>query len=426
MRIGIIGAGYVGLVTGAGLAECGNEVILVDIDSQKVNLINQAMAPFYEEGLEPLLKKSVGKNLRATLNTKEAVNNAEVVFFSVPTANGEDGSINLSNVQDAARQVGNNLREKDSYTSVVVKSTVIPGTTENVVLPILEKHSGKKAGRDFGVAANPEFLKEGTALADFHNPDRIVIGELDKKDGDILCELYRKLDAPILRVSPKTAEMIKYTSNTFLAAKISFINEIGNICKRMGIDVYRVAEGVGLDRRIGPHFLRAGIGFGGSCLPKDIRALTQAAKEIGYHPTLLEGIIRVNDEQPLRLLELAERKTGSLSDKKVAVLGLAFKSGTDDLRDAPSIKIIKALLNKGARVRVYDRLAQDGIRAIFGTDIKYADSARKAVADADITFVLNESDEFKDPELYRGHVFDGRRVIEPGTIKSADYDGICW
>ena len=298
MRIGIIGAGYVGLVTGAGLAECGNEVILVDIDSQKVNLINQARAPFYEEGLEPLLKKSVGKNLRATLNTKEAVNNAEVIFFSVPTANGEDGSINLSNVQDAARQVGDNLREKETYTSVVVKSTVIPGTTENVVLPILEKNSGKKAGQDFGVAVNPEFLKEGTALADFHNPDRIVIGELDKKDGDILCELYHNLDAPILRVSPKTAEMIKYTSNTFLAAKISFINEIGNICKELGIDSYEVFKGVGLDHRINSEFFKSGIGFGGSCFPKDIKSLNNMVEEMGGYPKILRLQLLFGQDQP--------------------------------------------------------------------------------------------------------------------------------
>ena len=311
MKVAVIGAGYVGLVTGAGLAKHGNEVTLVDIAEQNVKLINQAKAPFYEEGLEPILRDTVGRSLRATLDIKEALIDADIIFICVSTLCQSNGTIDLTQVRQAVTNMGRIFAEVDAHPLVVLKSTIIPGTTENVVCPLLEDISGKKAGRDFGITMNPEFLKEGSAIKDFLHSDRIVIGELNKESGDVLAELYRDFGAPILRVDLKTAEMIKYASNTFLAAKISFINEIGNICKKLDVDVYRVAEGMGLDPRITPHFLNAGLGFGGSCFPKDTRALVAAAKELGYQPSLLESVITVNEQQSLKLIELAEKNDGT-------------------------------------------------------------------------------------------------------------------
>ncbi len=474
MRVAIIGAGYVGLVTGLGFAEHGNEVILVDVDLQKVDMINQAKAPIYEKGLEPLLKNTVGRNLKATSKTKEAVDNAEVIFICVQTGSKDSGAVDLTYIEQAVGDVGKalsarlsprpegivsaqpNARAEGSpksekgyrehlgehfgdlsgtvgrtaqpnggYPLIAIKSSVAPGTTEKVVVPLLEENSGKEAGVDFGVAVNPEFLSEGRAIEDFFNPDRIVIGEMDRRSGDILFQLYKGFNAPKLRVDLKTAEMIKYASNAFLATKISFISELGNICKRLGIDTYKVADGMGLDPRISPHFLRAGIGFGGSCLPKDVKAIVTQAKELGCQPVLLDSVLKVNEEQPLKLVELAERKAGGLSGKKVAVLGLAFKPGTSDMREAPSIKVVEELLRKGAWVKAYDPEAEGEARKIFGDKIDYATSAEETISPAEMVFILTEWDEFKNPDLYKGKtVFDGRRVLEPDEAK--DYEGICW
>ena len=319
------------------------------------------------------------------------------------------------------------LSNNNCYPIVTVKSTVTPGTTQNIVVPILEEYSGKQAGMHFGVAMNPEFLREGQAVHDFFNPDRIVIGELDQKSGDVLSDLYEGFHAPILRVDLKTAEMIKYGANTFLATKISFINEVGNICKLMGIDVHKVAKGMGLDPRIAPQFLDPGIGFGGSCLPKDTRALTAMAKDVGYHATLLESVLRVNEDQPRRLVQLAEEKLGGLHSKTIAVLGLAFKAQTDDVREAPSIIAIKELLNRGAHVRVYDPVAgQKALHSLNGS-VERCPTAQDAISAADAVFILTEWDEFKNPDLYQGKkVFAGRMVFDPKTVFGFDYEGICW
>ena len=427
MRVAVIGAGYVGLVTGAGLASHGYDVSLADIDAQKVAMINQSKAPFHEAGLEPLLQKLVGKNLRATVETNKAVTTADVVFICVQTYCQDDGAIDLTHIKQAVTSVGKALKNREGHSLVIIKSTVIPGTTEKVLLPLLEKTSGKKEGEDFRIAVNPEFLREGRAVEDFLNPDRIVIGELENDSGDVLCQLYQDFNAPVLRVDLMTAEMIKYASNVFLATKISFINEIGNICKKLGIDTYKVAQGMSLDSRISPHFLSAGIGFGGSCLPKDTKALVSAAQEWGYQPSLLQSVIKVNDEQPLRLVEVAANSVRELSQRKVAVLGLAFKPGTDDMRDAPAIKIINELLRRGALVTAYDPVAMDNARGIFGKQIEYASNAEDAVSDAELVFIVTEWTEFNNPALYRGKkVFCGRRVFSPGQISNSDCEGVCW
>lgn len=427
MRVTIIGAGYVGLVTGAGLAKHGNDVILVDVDEHRVAMLNQAKAPFYEEGLESLLQNSAGRNLRATSDIEEAVIGADVIFLCVQTSCQGNGMIDLTHIEQAAMAIGKAFKGRDGHPLIVVKSTVVPGTTEKVVSPLLDGNSGNRPGRDFGLAVNPEFLREGRAVEDILYPNRVVIGELNKESGDTLSELYRDFDAPILRVDLKTAEMIKYASNAFLATKISFINEIGNICKRLGIDVYQVAEGMGLDPRISPHFLNAGIGFGGSCLPKDVRALAGAAKELGYQPSLLESIIKVNEEQPLRLVELAQKRVEDLVRRKVAVLGLAFKPGTDDIREAPSLKIIAELLRRKASVKVYDPVAMEKVKGIFADKLDYAASAEDAVSEAEMVFIVTEWSEFKNPNLYRGKkVFDGRRVLSHDETEELHYEGICW
>ncbi len=423
MRISIIGSGYVGLVTGACFAKLGNEVVCVDIDEGKVRKINNRTAPFYEKGLDDLLKEV---NLRATTDIEEAIRSTDVTFICVGTPQGLMGEADLRHVDQACRDIGSVLKEKDNFHLVVVKSTVPPGTTEHRVRHILEEASKKKAYKDFGLAMNPEFLREGNAIEDFMNPDRIVIGVKDDKSKGILLELYKDFTCPKLIVSPTTAEMIKYASNAFLAIKISFINEIGNLCKALGIDVYEVAKGIGLDKRIGRHFLRAGIGFGGSCFPKDVKALINKARELFYHPIILNAALEVNETQPYKLVDLLEKKAGNLRGKDVTVLGLAFKPNTDDVREAPSIKIVNALLNKGAKVHVYDPKAMENFKRLFGDRIDYCSSAKEAVSKSKYVLIVTEWNEFKDKELYKGkYVFDGRRIEEAKELAEY-YEGVCW
>jgi UDPglucose 6-dehydrogenase len=321
------------------------------------------------------------------------------------------------------------LRKKEDYHVVVVKSTVVPGTTEEVIIPILERYSGKKAGIAFGVAVNPEFLRAGRALDYFLSPDRIIIGEYDQRSGDVLSDgIYRDFASPILRTDLKTAEMIKCVSNTFLSTKISFINEIGNICKKLGIDVYTVAQGMGYAPRIGNQFLSAGVGFGGPCLPKDLDALASRAKEVGYEAQLLEAVSTVNKTQPLRITELVRSRIGGLENKKIAVLGLAFKPHTDDIREAPALRVIAQLLHGRAIVKAYDPQAMQNAKQVFPQGVEYCGSAREAVEGSDCILILTEWDEFKDEELYRGKlVVDGRRVLDPRKARNiCNYEGICW
>jgi UDPglucose 6-dehydrogenase len=306
-----------------------------------------------------------------------------------------------------------------------MKSTVVPGTTEYSLIPLVESTSGKTAGKDFGVVMNPEFLREGTAIKDFLHPDRIVIGGVDERSTEAVSSLYDGFKAPIMKTNPRTAEMIKYATNSFLATKISFINEIGNICKSLDIDSYEVADGLGMDSRISHSFLRSGLGFGGSCFPKDVKAIVGKAKEVYYHPLVLNAALELNETQPLRLIKLIEKKVGSLKGKNVVVLGLAFKPGTDDMREAPSIKIISSLLKKGAVVHVADPKSIEVARNIIGDKVKYYGKVNEALRQGDIVLIVTEWDEYKGESLYKGKmVFDGRNIKE---ARSADfYEGICW
>lgn len=427
MKISVIGTGYAGTVSAACFAELGHEVICVDIDKSKIDMINAGIAPIYEEGLSELLKKHACKRLSATNDYDFAVMNSDVSFICVGTPSDSKGSIDLSIVKAASSSIGDSLRKKKGYHVVVVKSTVVPETTEKVVLPIVEKHSGKHLG-DFGIAMNPEFLREGKAVYDFMHPDKIVVGALDKSSGDMVASLYRGINCEVTRTHLKTAEMIKYANNAFLATKISFANEIGNICKILGIDTYEVMKEIGKDFRIGKHFLNSGAGFGGSCFPKDVKALIGKAKDTGYEPVLLKSVIAINEKQPLRMVQLLKTKLGSLKGKRLAILGLAFKNDTDDIRESRSIPVIKELLSNGAIVSAYDPMANENMKKLFNS-VEYFNSAVEALRNADACMILTEWDEFrsldKEFEAMKNRlVIDGRHVITPG--KNIEYVGLCW
>ncbi len=428
MRISIIGTGYVGLVTGACFADRGNDVICGDIDEERINSINAGKPPIYEAGLEEMLKRCLEEGkIKASTDIKQAVLDTEISFICVGTPSGLLDYIDLKHIEEVSKEIGKVLKKKDDYHIVVVKSTVVPGTTEHSVVPSLETNSGKKCGVDFGVCMNPEFLREGRAIDDFLNPDRIVIGGVNERSTNKLKELYTGFDAPIMGTDPKTAEMIKYATNSFLVTKISFINEIGNICKQLGIDVYEVARGLAMDSRISPQFLNSGIGFGGSCFPKDVKALVGKAKEAYYRPIILNAALELNELQPLRVVELLEKRAGPLKGLDVTLLGLAFKPGTDDMREAPSLIIIQSLLKKGANVHLTDPEAIDEAKKVLGKHerIDYYTSADEAVAKSRYVLIVTEWSEFKRPELYQGKsVIDGRRIEEARVAD--EYEGVCW
>jgi len=427
MNISIVGTGYVGTVTGACLAELGNKVFLVDVIKEKVDKINKGIPPIYEEGLEELLKRN-RERITATLDLKEAVTNSDVTFITVGTPSNPDGSIDLKCIKESAEKIGAALKEKERHV-VVVKSTVVPGTTENVVVPALEKASGKKAGKGFGAVMNPEFLREGKAIKDFMKPDRIVIGGLDEKSLDSVVKLYKGFSVPILRTNLRTAEMIKYAANAFLAAKISLINEIGNICKKLGIDTYEVAEGIGHDKRIGRAFLDSGAGFGGSCFPKDVKALIAKAKELGYEPKIMEEVLEVNKKQPLKMVELVKKRLPKLEGKTIAVLGLAFKAGTDDVRESPAIPVIKSVLKEGVKVKVYDPEAMKNMKKIF-QDIEYCKNLGECLKGSDACLILTDWEEFKNlgdsdfSGMRNKIIIEGRKVLD--KKKNGDFEGITW
>jgi len=410
-----------------GFVKLGNKVIFVDIDERKIKMINNAQPPIYEEGLEELMQELKGK-YHATNDYRWAILNSDITFITVGTPSKPDGSIDLTHVKQAAKSIGKALRDKEDYHVVVVKSTVLPGTTEEVVKPILEKHSGKKAFKDFGLAMNPEFLREGVALKDFLNPDRIVLGVQDEKTKKILEELYEPINAPKLIVDIKTAEMIKYASNAFLATKISFANEIGNICKKLGIDSWKVFEGVGLDHRISPHFFKTGIGFGGSCFPKDVKALIKKAEEIGENPLILKAVIEVNERQPLKMIELLKKHIPELKGRKIGVLGLAFKPNTDDVRETRAYIIIKKLLEEGASVIAYDPKAMENFKRFYpdvSGGIEYATSPEDVLKSTEIILIVTEWPDFEELDYSGKIVIDGRR-IKAAERTARIYEGVCW
>lgn len=421
MRISVIGTGYVGAVTGACLAEMGHEITFVGRDTKKLDVISSGNSPIYEKGLDQLLHKNLGR-ISTTTDLPSAVRSTDLTFICVGTPSREDGSIDLSQVREVSSAIGKTLESDEKHPTIVVKSTVLPGTTETVVIPILERESGKTAFRDFGVASNPEFLKEGSAIEDFFHADRVVIGADDPDTRQILEALYQPLTVPLFSTSIRSAEMIKYASNAFLATKISFANEIGNLCKEMEIDSYEVFRGVGMDERIGPHFFRSGIGFGGSCFPKDVRALIAHARALGTEPLILDAVIERNEAQPARMIELLKKHL-DLPGRTIGVLGLAFKPDSDDVRESRAVPVIAALRREGAAVVAYDPVAMENFRPLF-PEITYAATAQDVLR-ADAVLILTEWAEFENLDYQGRVVIDGRRIT---TAKrdAAVYEGVCW
>jgi UDPglucose 6-dehydrogenase len=429
-RISVIGTGYVGLSSAVGLASMGNYVIAMDVDKEKTDKINAGETPVYEPGVRDALREVQRKKmLEVTTHLDYAIDRSDFSFICVPTPQKKDGSTDMKYIETVSKDIGKALKEKEHYHVVVVKSTVPPETTERVVIPNIEDHSGKKAGLGFGVCMNPEFLREGSALEDFLRPDRVIIGEFDKRSGESLEMVYRTLNVPIYRTGLKVAEMIKYAANAFLATKISYSNEIGNVCKKLGIDAYDVMRGVGMDKRISPHFLRAGVGYGGSCFPKDVNSIISKAERSGYEPSLLKETNMVNRRQPFRMVDLLKRRIGSVKGKEIAVLGLAFKTDTDDVRDSPSIVVVNELLKNSANVRAYDPKAVYNFRRLF-PKIRYTESAKEAIRGADACLVLTEWKEFRDlrdddfASMRERVIIEGRKALHPNNV--TDFEGICW
>lgn len=419
MKVSIIGTGYVGLVSGVCFAELGHDVVCVETVKEKVLSINRGEPPIFEEGLEEMLRRhlSTGR-FRATTDISQVLG-TEITFLCVGTPSREDGSLDLKYLMRATEDLGKVLARKEGRHTVVVKSTVPPNTTRDLVGPLLLKASGK-AAEDIGLAMNPEFLKEGMAVRDFLRPDRVVIGAFDDRTYMEVASLYEGVPSPLLRTDPSTAEMIKMASNAFLAARISLVNELGNLCKALGLDFRKVAEGVGMDPRVGPLFLRAGCGFGGSCFPKDVRSIRALAHGLGVRTEMLDATLSVNERQPRRLVELLEARM-EVHGSTIAVLGLAFKPGTDDVREASALSVVSELLRKGARVRAYDPQAMDNFRKEY-PQITYCDSAKECLRGADAALIVTEWQEFSDPSLYGSLlVVDGR-----GITKTNNYEGICW
>lgn len=425
-HISIVGTGYVGLCTAVGFTSKGYKVLASNHDPKKAASVNKGIPPFYEPGLEVLLR-TVVRNcyLRCVTDHEEVILNTDITFIAVGTPSKPDGSIDLRYIKGSAREIGEALKKKEAYHLVVVKSTVTPGATENIVKPTIERSSNKRCGVDFGLCMNPEFLREGSALHDTLHPDRIIIGEHDKKSGDVLEALYRDFYGeempPLIRTNLPTAELIKYANNAFLATKISFINTIANICEKIpGADITTVAKAIGLDHRISPLFLNAGLGYGGSCLPKDVKALIAYSKQLNYKPALLETTQEVNEKQAKQAVEKAKSQLGELRGKNVAILGLAFKPNTDDMREARSIPIIKQLLKEGASVTAYDPAAIPNTKSIFRNKIKYAPSAIECLKNADCCILITEWEEFKNlttedfiQHMKKPILIDGRRIYNP-------------
>ncbi|MFD1598847.1 UDP-glucose 6-dehydrogenase AglM [Halobellus rarus] len=418
MQLSIVGSGYVGTTIAACFAEVGHDVVNVDIDEETVATLNDGDAPIHEPGLDDLVAEHAGDRLRATTDYA-AVRDTDVTFLALPTPSEDDGHIDLSIMKAGARSLGATLAEKDEPHLVVTKSTVVPTTTEEVIAPILEEESGKTLGEDLDIGMNPEFLREGSAVEDFLSPDKVVLGSETERAAGTLRAVFDPLvaraeDPPVVETGVAEAEMIKYANNGFLAAKISLANDIANICKEYDIDSEEVLSAIGLDHRIGSAFLGAGVGWGGSCFPKDVAAIIAAARDVGYDPAMLEAAVEVNDRQPVRLLGRL-REHVDPDGARVAVLGLAFKPGTDDVRNSRAIPLVEALLDANADVVGYDPVATENFRDEF-PDIEYADSAGEALDGADAALVVTDWPEFADLDtefdaMATPVVVDGRRIV---------------
>jgi len=424
MKIAVVGTGYVGLVVGACLAETGNDVVCADKDVAKIAMLEAGGMPIYEPGLEELVRRShAEERLRFTTDLPAAVRASEIVFIAVGTPQGEDGAADLQHVLGVARDIG---RAINKYTVVVDKSTVPVGTAKRVQAAI-----AKETSQPFSVVSNPEFLKQGAAIDDFMKPDRVVIGTDDERSAELMKDLYApfiRTGAPIMLMDTASAELSKYAANSILATRISFMNEIANVCELVGADVDQVRKAIGSDRRIGSSFLFPGVGYGGSCFPKDVKALLKSSSDAGYDFGILRAVELVNERQKLRLVAKMERYFGKLADRTLGVWGLAFKPRTDDMREAPSVPIVEYLLSHGAAVRAYDPEAAPTARRIFGDRVTFCDKSYEALDRADALVIVTEWNEFREPDfrkmiqlLKSPVVFDGRNLYSPAHMKSLGF-----
>ena len=424
MKIAVVGTGYVGLVTGTCFAETGNHVSCIDIDANKIKKLNAGTITIYEPGLEPLFQRNFDqKRLFFTTDLAEGIKGAEIIFLALPTPPGEDGSADLQYVLKVASELGELL---DHYTLIVDKSTVPVGTAEKVNIAISEK-----AKVSFDVVSNPEFLREGVAVDDFMRPDRVVIGSASSQAEEVMQQLYApfvRQGNPIIFMDIKSAELTKYAANAFLATKITFMNEIANLCSLLGADVDAVRQGIGTDSRIGKRFLFAGTGYGGSCFPKDVQALSKSAQEVAYDFDMLKAVIKVNNRQKKKLINPIESYLGSLKDKTIAIWGLAFKPYTDDIREAPALANIELLLEKGAHLRVYDPEAMNNVQELIGDQIYYAKNQYDALEDADALMIMTEWPVFRTPDfdlvvskMKNKAIFDGRNLYDLNQMKKLSF-----
>jgi len=419
-KIAMIGVGYVGLVSGTGLADFGNEVICADIDDEKIEKLKNGILPIYEPGLLELVKNNVEKGrLKFTTDVADAINKCQVIFIAVPTPSKDDGDVDLSYVFNVVETIANVIKD---FKVIVTKSTVPVGTGEKIINMLLEKGVKREL---YEIVSNPEFLREGSAVGDFMRPDRVVIGTESEKALEIMRDIYRPLyliETPIVATDIKTAEMIKYASNAFLATKISFINEIADICENVGADVQVVAKAMGLDGRISQKFLHAGPGFGGSCFPKDTLALTKIAERAGTRARIVEAVIEVNRLQRRRIFEKLLKFVPKLRGKTIGILGLSFKPNTDDIRESPAIDIIREIISRGGRVKAYDPKAMDEMRKLF-PQVTYVSSSYDALKDADAMIILTEWNEFRNMNLKfiksvmkKPIMIDARNIYDPATV----------
>lgn len=418
----VIGTGYVGLVTGVCFADLGNKVVCIDIDPNKVEMLRSGKSPIYEPGLEEVLERNARSGrLSFSDNYEEGLDGADFVFITVGTPMGDDGAADLSYVKAAARSIGQHMRGP----IIIIDKSTVPVGTGDMVGAIISEHAPE--GSTFHVVSNPEFLREGSAMQDFQHPDRIVLGATDRAAAQEVAELHAPLGATVIITDLRTAEMIKYASNAFLATRISFINEIAQICEKLGADVKEVARGMGADKRIGPHFLDAGIGYGGSCFPKDVLALHHMAASSGCHPQLLQAVMDINHDARQSFVQKVEALLGDMAGKSVGILGLAFKPNTDDMREAPSVEIISALKAKGAHIKAYDPVAMERAAEML-PEVTYCATAYDVAKDADALLIVTEWNEFKQLNweklgrfMRQPIVVDGRNLYDPTEVASKGF-----
>ena len=436
MKISIVGLGYVGSVCSACLAEQGHEIVGVDLDRVKIDLINRGKSPIVEKDLDRLIKEGVeAGRLRATDNLKEAVEESEITFIAVGTPSESNGNIDLAYIREAARSIGEVLKEKEGFHIVAMRSTVLPGTAENVVIPTIEEHSGKKVGKEFGYVSNPEFLRESTAIWDFYHPPKTVIGASDERTFDTFEKLYSFLDAPFFRAEILEAEMVKYSDNSWHAVKVTFANEIGMLCKKLGIDSHRVMEIFCADTKlnISPYYLKPGFAFGGSCLPKDVRAITYEAHHLGVTTPLLDSLLTSNVKQIERIYEEFIRP---LDVKTVGILGLSFKADTDDLRESPNLKLVELLIEKGYEISIYDKnvlaARDEGAnvelleKVLPHINERLKESEEEVIGTSEVVVIGNAASEFKEIEKRYPEVTFIDLVRISDERSGGNYIGIAW